>query len=98
MTAKQNAPHTATSSPQLPGWQLLELAEGQDFEAKRAAGRDGQGQLPESFWETYSAMANTEGGVVLLGIDEPEPGVFSVHGISDPVKVQKELWSGLHNR
>ena len=33
-----------------------------DLECKAAQGRDGAGELPLSFWETYSAMANAEGG------------------------------------
>jgi predicted HTH transcriptional regulator len=34
-----------------------------DLEAKRAAGRDGRGAVPKSLFETYSAFANTDGGV-----------------------------------
>jgi ATP-dependent DNA helicase RecG len=77
--------------------QILDLTEGLDFEAKKAAGRDGRGQLPDSFFPTYSAMANTEGGVVLLGVEEVADR-FQIFGIIDPNKVVKELWSGLNNQ
>lgn len=45
---------------------LALLRESVSLECKLAAGRDGQGALPEDFWSTYSAFANTDGGVVLF--------------------------------
>ena len=48
------------------------LRESVDLECKLAAGRDGKGALPEDFWRTYSAFANTRGGVVLLGVREKQ--------------------------
>jgi ATP-dependent DNA helicase RecG len=77
---------------------VQELAEGADLEVKAALGRDGRGELPKSFWETYSAMANTDGGVVLLGISETAKGVFQVIGLTDAAKVQKALWDGVNSR
>ena len=49
---------------------LQDLTEDVDFDAKLAAGRDGHGAVPESSWETYAAFANTNGGVVLLGVED----------------------------
>src|ERR1039457_6309083 len=82
----------------LDNYEILDLTEGFDFEVKKAAGRDGKGQLPDSFFPTYSAMANTEGGVVLLGIEQIADEQFQVFGIVNPAKVIKELWNGLNNK
>ena len=43
-------------------------------------------------------MGNSDGGVVLLGIQEVAKGVFEVKGIRDTAKVQKAIWDGLNNR
>lgn len=45
--------------------------EGNRLEAKRA-----HGGLSKSLWESYSAFANSDGGVILLGVDEAEDGSF----------------------
>ncbi|NOY26427.1 MAG: hypothetical protein GXP62_11195 [Oligoflexia bacterium] len=74
------------------------LREGWDFEAKLAQGRDGQGQLPRSFWETYSAMANANGGQVVLGLKENADGSLDVRGLANPAKVERDLWNTLENR
>lgn len=73
------------------------LRESVDLECKLAAGRDGKGALPEDFWPTYSAFANTQGGVVVLGLGEKQ-GQFSVEGITNVAKVRKELFDSLNNR
>ncbi|MEQ1741972.1 MAG: ATP-binding protein [Candidatus Nitrotoga sp.] len=73
------------------------LRESVDLECKLAAGRDGQGALPEDFWPTYSAFANTQGGVMLLGVREKKLQ-FSVEGIANVTKVRKDLFDALNNR
>jgi ATP-dependent DNA helicase RecG len=77
---------------------IEELSEGCDVEAKQSSGRDGLGELPKSFFESYSAMANTYGGVIFLGIEEKPKGKFSVTGIAVTERVLKTLWDGLNNR
>lgn len=53
--------------------------------------------MPEDFWPTYSAFANTQGGLVVLGMREKQ-GHFSVEGIANVLKVRKELFDSLNNR
>jgi ATP-dependent DNA helicase RecG len=73
------------------------LRESVDVECKLAGGRDGKGALPEDFWPTYSAFANTQGGVVVLGVREANEQ-FTVHGIVNVAKVRRELFDNLNNR
>lgn len=83
-------------------WTLSDLrthfAEDVDLELKAAVGKDGEGALPRSVFETYSAMANTQGGRILLGVREDAAGSWSVVGIERPEKIKKELWDALSNR
>ena len=66
------------------GW-----SESDDLEFKSA-----KGGLPQSLWETYSAMANTQGGVILLGVESNG----NVIGLADPHKIKKSFWDTLNNR
>lgn len=70
---------------------LFDLAENEELEFKGA-----KGGFPGSFWETYSAFANTNGGVVILGVRDKN-GHLRIDGLtaSDIDKLQKDLWSGL---
>jgi ATP-dependent DNA helicase RecG len=77
--------------------ELESLREGWVFEAKLAAGRDGRGALPLSMWETYSAFANTDGGIVALGVKEHRDGKLEIAGIEDIEKVERDLWTTLQN-
>ena len=77
---------------------LATLSEACDLECKAAQGRDGRGELPDDLWKTYSAMANGDGGVILLGVQEKPPGQFKVLGLPGLERVRKALWDNLHNR
>lgn len=71
-----------------------QIGETTDWEFKSA-----RGGFPGSFWETYCAMANSEGGVVVLGVSEQDDGV-RLNGVTakQASVYQKTLWDGLNNR
>lgn len=71
---------------------LLPTAEGTDTEFKSA-----RGGLPGSFWETYSAMANTQGGTIVLGVAE-RGGQLAWEGVPDAAQLRTVLWNQLNDR
>ena len=63
------------------------------IEAKRALGG-----LPESIWETYSAFANTLGGIILLGVEEhPDKSLHPID-IAYPEEMVADLFEGLNDK
>ena len=66
---------------------LSDYREDNRIEAKRA-----QGGLPHSLWETYSAFANTLGGVILLGVAEAEDKSLYSVPLFDPQELVDEFW------
>jgi ATP-dependent DNA helicase RecG len=71
-----------------------EIGEGTDWEFKSA-----KGGIPGNLWESYSAMANTDGGVIVLGVRE---GADQIHldGLTEEQinRYQADLWNTLNNR
>ena len=74
------------------------LVETDELEFKSAQGQHGKGEVPRDFWETYSAFANTNGGTVILGIQENKDYSVNILGIKDIHKVQKALWDSLNDK
>ena len=73
---------------------LLDKKECDDIEFKSASGG-----FPGSFWDTYSAFANSDGGTIVLGVAEKN-GVYHLDGLSDKFieKYKKEFWNNVNNR
>ena len=66
--------------------------EGNRLEAKLATGG-----LPNSIWETYSAFANSAGGIILLGVEELPDHSLRVQGLLEPHELVQEFWEKLND-
>ena len=71
---------------------LTAYRENNRIEAKKALGG-----LPHSIWETYSAFANTIGGIILLGVEEHKDKTLHPVDLPDPEKLIKEFWDIVNN-
>lgn len=68
-----------------------------NLECKRS-----EGNIPNSIWETYSAFANTQGGLILLGVEEHPKEVdpskrFTFEKINNPGLRLKEFWDTINS-
>ena len=70
--------------------QIIDAGENVELECKEA----GQG-LPKNLWETYSSFANTNGGMILLGVRQ-KGVIFEVSGVGSS-KQLKEFWDTMNN-
>ena len=77
--------------------EALQKGERVTLECKRA-----KAEVPKSVWATYSAFANTIGGLILLGVDEDlqEKNVsnrFHIIGVDEPSKIITDFWNTLNS-
>lgn len=76
---------------------LLRFGERINLECKKA-----EAILPNSVWETYSSFANTDGGVILLGVEENLKETdydkrFSFVSIHNPEQRLKDFWNTVNS-
>lgn len=67
-------------------------------EDNRREVKKAKGGLPVSVWETYSAFANCYGGVIILGVKENRDGSWSMTGLDNADKLQKDFWNTINNK
>ena len=66
-------------------------------ESIRIEAKKSLGGLPKSLWETYSAFANAEGGVILLGVEELKDRSLHPVDLPDPDAIIREFWEILND-
>lgn len=72
--------------------ELNRYQENGHVEAKQALGG-----LPESLWESYSAFANADGGVILLGVAEGADKHLEALELLDPQWLIDDFWAILND-
>lgn len=78
--------------------QLVYKGEKVDVECKKATGG-----FPKSIYETYSSFANTNGGTIILGVDEDTSKIdpkerYKFIGVNDPNRLIDSFWQTMHGK
>ena len=71
---------------------LSEYREDNCLEVKKATNG-----LPNSIWETYSSFANSEGGVIVLGVEENKNHQLRITGVNNPDELVRDFWNTINN-
>ena len=77
--------------------EMLFFGERINLECKKA-----EPTIPNSVWETYSAFANTDGGLILFGVEEHLKEIdfrkrFSFVSINNPEQRLKDFWNTINS-
>lgn len=77
--------------------EILLKGERVTLECKKA-----KSEMPKSIWQTFSAFANTIGGLILLGVDEnmQEKDIqkrYQIIGVDEPRKIVTDFWNTLNS-
>lgn len=75
----------------------MQYGEHINLECKKA-----ESTLPNSVWETYSSFANTDGGIILFGVEEHLKEIdfdkrFSFVSINNPDQRLKDFWNTVNS-
>ncbi|WP_255407702.1 RNA-binding domain-containing protein [Rhodopirellula sp. MGV] len=60
--------------------------------------KSARGGVPKSLWETYSAFANTDGGVIVLGVKQRSGNRFEIQGLENAEKIRQDFWNNVNNK
>ena len=71
---------------------------GQYQENNRLEAKMAVGGFPHSLWETYSAFANTLGGIILLGVEELPDKSFHAVQLPDAQMLVDTFWQQVNNK
>ena len=72
---------------------LSEYSEDNCLEVKKATNG-----LPNSIWETYSSFANSEGGLIVLGVEEDKNHQLHIAGVNNPDELIRDFWNTINNQ
>ena len=56
-----------------------------------------EGGLPIALWESYSSFANSNGGVIILGVGERRDGTWYTTGLKNADKLKRNFWNTIHD-
>jgi len=77
---------------------IFDLADFDKYrEDNRLEVKKAKGGLPLSLWDTYSAMCNTYGGVIICGVQERDDKSWFTTGLKDVSSLKKAFWDTINN-